>query len=125
MILTPVLELRKSDLENKERPVEFYRYDIDGTKVWFEQHLDTGHIYTVYVSLNPKYFRGYDIYVTCDDDQLFYPIDIRVSMYHREFHIDNVKDIIAQLSMLTNIAETIDALFKDSEHHDLWVAKHA
>lgn len=124
MILTPVLELRKSDLENKERPVEFYRYDIDGTKVWFEQHLDTGHIYAVYVSLNPTYFSGYDIYVECDANELFYPVDIKISMNHREFHIDNVKRIISQLSMLANIVETIDALFKDSEHHDLWVAKH-
>ena len=125
MILMPVLELRKSDLENKERPVEFYRYDIDGTKVWFEQHLNTGHIYAVYVSLNSTYFSGYNIYVTCDDDQLFYPVDIKISMNHREFHIDSVKGLIAQLSMLANIADTIDALFKDSEHHDLWVAKHA
>ena len=124
MILTPVLELWKSDLENKERPVEFYRYDIDGTKVWFEQHLDTGHIYAVYVSLNSTYFSGYDIYVECDANELFYPIDIKISMNHREFHIDNVKRIISQLSMLANIVETIDALFKDSEHHDLWVAKH-
>lgn len=120
MILTPVLELRKTEYD---KPMEFYRYDIDGTKVWFDQYIDTGHIYAVYVKLNPKYFSGYSIYVECTDE--CFPIDIRISMDHQDFHIDNVKDIIAQLSMLTNIAETIDALFKDSEHHDLWVAKHA
>ena len=55
MILTPILELRKTEYD---KPVEFYRYDIDGTKVWFDQYIDTGHIYAVYVKLNPKYFSG-------------------------------------------------------------------
>ena len=121
MILTPILELRQSE---HDKPVEFYRYDIDGTKVWFDQHLDTGHIYAVYVSLNPKYFSGYNIYVECDDDKYFYPVDVKISMDGRDFYANSISGITAQLNMLANIVDTIDALFENSEHHELWVTKH-
>ena len=45
-------------------------------------------------------------------------------MNGREFYSNSIPGITAQLSMLNNIVDTIDALFEDSEHHDLWVAKH-
>ena len=40
-----VLELKKEKTDG----YVFYRYNIEGTLVWFEQHMENGHIYTVAV----------------------------------------------------------------------------
>lgn len=72
-----VAERRDSYIEEGEDST-FYRYDIDGTKVWFVQY-DNGNIYSVYVKPN-EYLGNIKINVSTDKyyPYIYYPYECNV-----------------------------------------------
>lgn len=72
-----VAEQRDSYIEEGEDST-FYRYDIDGTKVWFVQY-DNGNIYSVYVK---QCERLGDIKINISTDKyypyIYYPYECSV-----------------------------------------------
>ena len=120
MIIKPLLELRMQDSDNPDQK-EFFRYDVAGAKVWFDQHMKSGHIYAVYVSL-PETLEGFQIYVTCDDNKLFYPVDIYAEISHRRFDCGDANQIAEQLIQVKQLIIAIESIFgSGSEHYNLWV----
>ena len=118
MIIKPLLELRLPS-EVHLGHATFFRYDVAGAKVWFDQH-ENGHIYMVYVSL-PETLTGFNIYVTCDADTLFYPVDIYAEMSHRRFDCGDANQIAEQIIQVKQLIKSIESIFgSGSEHHKLW-----
>lgn len=116
MILQPVLEFNKSN----ENDSIFYRYNVGGAKVWFDQHIKTGHIYTVYVSL-PDSLKEFQVYVECDADKLFFPIKVHMQSNCLRGESDDLLKYAEQLIQLKAIMDAINAMFASGSHHcDIW-----
>ena len=74
----------------------------------------------VYVSL-PETLTGFNIYVTCDDNDMFYPIDIYAEMPHKRFDCGDANYVAEQIIQVKQIIKSIESIFgSGSEHHKLW-----
>ena len=116
MLLTPVLERRMSLLA-----IEEYRYDIDGAKLVFTQDMKTGFIDDVQVIL-PDAYEGFHITAFPRDYLIGYYGCCNIQLPRTVFPGDDAKKCLERFIMVNNIAETVDELFKNSEHHDLYIA---
>lgn len=112
-----VLELKK---ERDEGSI-FYRYNIDGTLVWFDQYQDSGHIYTVAVRAGDEIKEDFQFYVQ-DDSQndYYYPKYIEINTNHERLTVDQVDGYVNGLTYAKRIAEAIMEIFENSEHKELY-----
>ena len=114
------LELKKTC----ERDEVFYRYNINGNLVWFSQHQDNGNIYSVHVRLNDYLKEYFDVWVFCDDNELFYPNDITIEIEHSRIKQEEVSRIVSDINYINRLCDMIMSIFKTVEHYDLWSCYH-
>jgi hypothetical protein len=118
MRINPILELKQADMTKQHS--EFYRYNIGGAKVWFDQCNKTGHIYMVYVGL-PKELEDFQVYVDCDANKLFYPVNIYMQSASRRCSSEEALTLAEQVIHVKAIMESIETLFgSGSMHHHIW-----
>ena len=128
-----ILELKKHPigLAGKEIKDElFYKYDIEGTKVWFTQHLKTGNIYSVSISLPEHLSNIACLYVDCDSHSAYYPSSVDISLCSNKINISLdaystdfpvLSEYIKNLEYLKELSLSILEIFKDSEHESLYM----
>ena len=116
-----VLELKK------ERVGEsiFYRYKIEGNLVWFEQRIDSGHIYGVTVRTLDWIRENFQFYVQ-DGSQHdhYYPESVEINTNHERLTVDQVERYINGLLYAQKIARAIMDIFESSEHMGLYKLHH-
>lgn len=112
-----ILELKK---ERDEGSI-FYRYNIDGTLVWFEQYQDSGHIYMVTIGLGDEVEEDFGFYV-CDGSQNdhYYPEYIEICTIHKRLTVDQVDEYVNELLYIQKIAKAIMEIFELDEHKKLY-----
>ena len=112
-----VLELKK------ERDGEsiFYRYNVEGTLVWFEQYMESGHIYTVGVSTLDWIAENFQFYVQ-DGSQhdYYYPEFVEINTNHERLSVNQVDGYVNSLMYVKKIAEAIMDIFESGEHMELY-----
>ena len=116
-----VLELKKERVGESV----FYRYNIEGNLVWFEQYIDNGHIYGVTVR-TPDWIReNFQFYVQ-DGSQhdYYYPEFVEISTNNKSLTVDQVEGYVNSLLYAKNIAEAIMDIFKSGEHMELYKKLH-
>ena len=99
-----VLELKK---ERTDESV-FYRYNIEGNLVWFEQYMDSGNIYTVAVRTLDWIDEHFQFYVQ-DGSQhdYYYPEFVEINLKHKSLTVDQVDGYVNCLVYAKRIAEAI------------------
>ena len=102
----------------------FYRYNIDGNLVWFDQHQDNGNIYSVNVRLNENLNKNYDVWIYCEDDKLFYPNDITIEVKYCNIKQEDVNGVVADINYINRLCDMIMSIFKTKEHYVLWYNHH-
>ena len=116
-----VLELKK------ERDGEsiFYRYNVEGTLVWFEQYMESGHIYAVGVSTLDWIAENFQFYVQ-DGSQhdYYYPEFVEINTNHERLSVDQVDGYVNILMYVKKIAEAIMDIFASGEHMELYKLHH-
>lgn len=99
----------------------FYRYEIDGTVIWFSQYKDYGCIYTVSVAL-PEKFNDFEIYVQDDSrNDIYYPQNLTVRT-HKTLTIETMDEYIKNLEYIKELCEAIMSIFALEKHKDLYEA---
>lgn len=115
-----VLELKKENEDNI-----FYRYNIDGTLVWFDQYCNSGHIYTVYVRPGDEITEEFEFYVQGSSRVAYdYPEFIEINTNHERLTVDQVDGYVSGLMYAKKIAEAIMDIFKSGEHIELYKMHH-
>ena len=116
-----VLELKK------ERGGEsvFYRYNIEGTLVWFEQYMENGHIYTVNVCALDWIEENFHFYVHDGSrHDYYYPELVEINTNHERLTVDQVDGYVNGLMYVKRIAEAIMDIFDSGEHMELYKLHH-
>lgn len=111
-----ILELTK---EREEGDI-FYRYDIDGTKVWFSQYPTNGNIYSVAIRGNEK--LGDMITFRIQDDFNFdvcYPLGIDISIRYN-LTLETIDRYIELMQYAKEVATTIMGVFSEGVHKDCY-----
>jgi hypothetical protein len=99
----------------------FYRYEIDGTVIWFSQYKDNGCIYTVSVAL-PKELDDFEIYVHDDSrNNIYYPQSFYVRT-HKTLTAENMDKYIQNLEYIKGLCEAIMSIFTLGKHKELYDA---
>lgn len=99
----------------------FYRYEIDGTIIWFSQYKDTGCIYTVSVALSEK-FNDFEIYVQDDSpNDIYYPQHLTVRT-HKTLTMEAMNEYIQNLEYIKDLCEAIMNIFALDKHKKLYDA---
>ena len=116
-----VLELRKERVNESV----FYRYNIDGTLVWFEQYIDSGHIYAVTVRTLDWIKENFQFSVQ-DGSQhdYYYPEFVEINTNHERLTTDQVEGYVNGLMYAKRIAEAIMDIFNSGEHMELYKMYH-
>ena len=117
-----VLELKKE----KSGECVFYRYNVEGNLVWFEQYVDSGHIYTVTVRTLDWIRENFQFYVQ-DGSQhdYYYPEFVEINTNHERLTVDQVDGYVNGLMYAKKIAEEIMNIFNSGEHMELYKMYHA
>lgn len=115
-----VLELKKEQGDGI-----FYRYNIEGTLVWFEQYMENGHIYTVAVRTLDWIQDNFQFYVQ-DGSQhnYYYPKFVEIDTKHERLTVEQVDRYINGLMYVRKIAEAIMGIFESEEHMELYKMHH-
>ena len=115
-----VLELKKDKVSEI-----FYRYNIDGTLVWFEQYMESGHIYMVHVSTADDIKEDFKFYVH-DGSQhdYYYPEYVEINTNHERLTVDQVEEYVSGLMYAKRVAESIMDIFSSGEHMELYKLHH-
>lgn len=109
--LNIVCELKK-EFDNNEM---FYRYDIDGTCIWFAQYTDSGNIYSVGIRTND---RLSDIEFYIEDGSRhdnYYPENVYIRV-HECLFIEQMDNYIELLKYAKEMSESIMSIFSLEEH---------
>ena len=115
-----VLELKKT---NNEGGI-FYRYNISGTLLWFEQYQNSGHIYTVAARPSVE-LEGIKFYVQDGSKhEVYYPEWVEIDVEHTELNVDQVDEYISKLKFAKEVANVIEDIFNSPEHIDLYKEFH-
>lgn len=115
-----VLELKKERDDSI-----FYRYNIDGTQVWFEQYQSNGHIYTVTVRPGDEIKGDFSFYAQDGSrTEHYYPEFVEINTNHETLTVDQVDEYISKLSYAKKIAEAIMDIFDYGEHIELYNRLH-
>lgn len=101
-----ILEFEKPDLRNLGN---FYRYNIDGNKVWFSKD-DKGRIYKVTASSKTDDF---EIYIDVSDDCKFEKVYFDINQ--RKVKLNEIDDMISKLNYLKKLGKAIEEIFGDKE----------
>jgi hypothetical protein len=116
-----VLELKKERTDSI-----FYRYNIDGTLVWFEQYKENGHIYIVWVQTCADLKDDFDFYLQDGSwDENCYPSHVEVNIHHRKLTVEQIDEYISGLLCAKRVAGAIMEIFERSEHKELYESFHA
>ena len=118
----------KATLElTKERAGEsvFYRYNIEGNLVWFEQYIDSGHIYSVTVRALDWIAENFRFYVQDGSrHDYYYPEFVEINTRQEWLTADQVEGYVNGLMYAKEIAEAIMDIFKRGEHMELYKLHH-
>ncbi len=114
-----VLELKKE----RGKDSIFYRYNIDGTLVWFEQYYN-GHIY--FVSVRPSdEIEDVEFYVNDGSSHdIYYPEWVEINIHHERLTVDQIDGYIIGLQYAKRVAEAIMNIFDNGEHMELYESCH-
>lgn len=112
-----ILELTKT----REDGDIFYRYDIDGTKVWFSQYPQNGNIYSVVIRTNEKLDRKIEFYLEDDCHRnKCYPVGVDISIGHRRLSPAQVEEHVELMQYAKEVAEAIMNIFNDGIHKECY-----
>ena len=116
-----VLELKKERADG----CVFYRYNIEGILVWFEQHMESGHIYTVTVRTLDWIKEDFQFYIQ-DGSQhdYYYPEFVEINTNHKRLTVEQVDGYVNGLMYVKRIAEAIMEIFNNGEHMELYKLHH-
>lgn len=115
-----ILELKKT----REDSI-FYRYNIDGTLVWFEQYKENGHIYTVSVTSGDEIKERFRFYVQDGaHTEHYYPVFVKIETNHEGLTVDQVDGYVSDLVYAKMVAKAIMEIFESGEHKDLYEQFH-
>ena len=115
-----ILELKKERDDSI-----FYRYDICGTRVWFEQYRDSGHIYTASVDADnetDKYVRFYVQDGSRND--YYYPTHVEIDTRSKTLTVDQVDEYASKLVYAKMVAKAIMSIFENGEHKECYNSHH-
>ena len=116
-----ILELKK---ERDEGSI-FYRYNISGTQVWFEQYQDSGNIYMTHVRLNDELAEDFKFYVQDHSyNEEYYPESIEINTNHERMTVDHVEGYIDRLRAAKEAAIAIMEIFESGIHKELYEHYH-
>lgn len=111
-----ILELTK---ERDEGDI-FYRYNIDGTLVWFSQYKTNGRIYTVTVR-TPEKLDSFELYVQDGSrEEKYYPQYVEISTSHERLNVDQVDAYIDGLKYAKGVAQAIMDIFESGIHKECY-----
>lgn len=116
-----VLELKKERTDGSV----FYRYNIEGTLVWFEQYMENGHIYTVTVRTLDWIKENFRFYV--QDGSMhdhYYPEFVEINISNKELTVGQVDGYVNGLMYVKKVAEAIMDIFNSGEHMELYKSHH-
>lgn len=114
-----ILDFEKFNVEDN---TTFYKYNIDGNFVWFSQHMDTGKIYHVDVSLKMPYCDYADMYVDIDEWTTFYPIEASVRISEHKLKLKDFNKEIQMLEYLKELSIAVMSIFSSDKHYKLYKA---
>lgn len=116
-----VLELKK---ERNDGSV-FYRYNAEGTLVWFDQYVENGHIYTVAVRALDWIAENFTFYVQDGSRRdYYYPEFVEINTQHERLTVDQVEGYVNGLMYVKQVAEAIMGIFENGEHMELYKLHH-
>lgn len=116
-----VLELKKERVGESV----FYRYNVEGNLVWFDQYIDSGNIYTVAVRTLDWIRENFQFYVQDGSQRdYYYPEFVEINTNHERLTVDQVEGYINGLLYAKQIAEAIMGIFKSGEHMELYKLHH-
>jgi hypothetical protein len=111
-----ILELTK---ERDEGDI-FYRYNIDGTLVWFSQYQQNGNIYTVSVRPSKK-LEDFEFYVQDDSrKEKYYPEYVEINTSHERLTVEQIDGYVSALKYAKEIAEAIIGIFESGVHKECY-----
>jgi hypothetical protein len=115
-----ILELTKI----RDESDVFYRYNIDGTTVWFSQYQNNGNIYAVTVRPNDE-LENIEFYVQDDSrNEIYYPKWVEISTCHESLNVDSVDDYINELKYAKETAKAIMDIFESGAHKEYYDKLH-
>lgn len=110
-----ILELTKT----RDEGDIFYRYDIDGTKVWFSQYPQNGNIYTVAIRPNEELHGEIEFYIQDDySGDICYPTGIYISASSRRLFPEQIDEHIALMKYAKEVAVAIMDIFNKGIHKE-------
>ena len=99
----------------------FYRYDIDGTKVWFSQYPSNGNIYTVAIGTNERLNGKVEFYLQEDyHGDKCYPTGIQISAGHRRLLPEQIDEHIELMKYAKEVAMVIMDIFNRGMHKECY-----
>lgn len=112
-----ILELTKT----RDEGDIFYRYDIDGTKVWFSQYPSNGKIYTVAIRPNEELHGEVEFYLEEDfNGDKCYPTGIYISAGHKRLTPEQVDEHVELIKYAKNVAVAIMDIFNSGIHKECY-----
>ena len=116
-----VLELKKERTDSI-----FYRYNIDGTLVWFEQYKKNGHIYIVFIQTCKDLKDDVDFDIQDGSwDENCYPEFVEINIHHRKLTVEQIDEYVSGLLYAKRVANAIMEIFKHGEHKELYDSFHS
>lgn len=113
------------EFKDEQKDSTFYRYNIDGTLVWFDQHADSGHIFTVSVKPGDKLANRFNFYVKDGSrSRYYYPICVEIITNSEGLTIDLVDGYVSCIVYAKMVAEAIMEIFESGEHIELYKLHH-
>lgn len=111
-----ILELTKARNEGDI----FYRYDIDGTKVWFSQYPSNGNIYSVAIRMNEKLNSMIEFHIQ-DDYGLdtCYPLGINIAIRY-SLTLEQMDEHIELMKYAKEVAMAIMNIFNSGVHKECY-----
>lgn len=115
-MLKAILELTK---ENEGDDI-FYRYNIDGTKVWFMQQQDNGNIYTVSIRPGDEFDDIVEFYMQDDyHSDVYYPLGIEICTRQR-LTLKQMDEYIDLMQHTKEVATAIMNIFESGIHKECY-----
>lgn len=112
-----VLELTKA----RDEGDIFYRYDIDGTKVWFSQYPSNGNIYSVAIRTNERLNDKIEFYLQEDyHGDKCYPSGIYISAGHQRLYPEQIDEHVELMKYAKEVAITIMDIFNSGVHKECY-----
>lgn len=112
-----ILELTKT----RDEGDIFYRYDIDGTKVWFSQYPQNGNIYTVAIRPNEELHDEVEFHLQehyLGDE--CYPTAIYISVGHKRLFPEQIDNHIELMRYAKKVAVAIMDIFNSGVHKECY-----